>query len=191
MDVLPIPNNDSDDQLAINRARYAMEEITTTKENERKAIDKISEETKTEREFMCAYADAYCAPPLANDRGIFISTHGEIDIVREQIELNGEGKFTKTAHRGGLVAALYSKSLEAIPSEPEVSTYLLSLSAKLKGQAGTFELEIKPSEKPSTLLTDSTRTIKGLMYFQDDGDIIQFLERDEKKRTVVSAQRKI
>lgn len=188
-EVLAIPNNNSDTQQAITRARYALEEITTTEETERKAIDRIAEDTKAEREFMCAYAEAYGAPLLANDRGIFTTTHGEIEIVREQVELKGDGTFTKTTLRGGL-ASIYSRNAGLGTSEPEVSTYSLSLSAQLKGQSGTFELKITPSGKP-TILGESTRTIKGLMYFQDNGNAIQFLERDEKKRTVVSAQRKI
>jgi len=51
-------------------------------------------------------------------------------------------------------------------------------------------LKIAPIEKQPTILGESTRTIKGLMYFQDNGNVIQFMERDEKKRLVVSAQRK-
>ncbi len=77
----------------------------------------------------------------------------------------------------------------ALPG-PEVSIYSVSLSAKLHGQSGTFVLNIFPVETPRTLLGDSNRIIKGLMYFQDDGNVIQFLEREEKKRTIVSAQRK-
>ena len=188
--VLSTHNDDSDTQLAINRARYALEEITTTEKTEREAIDRIADDTKAEREFMCAYAEAYCVPLPANDRGIFTTPHGEIEIVREQAELKGKGTFTKTTWRGGLLATLYSRNIGEIASEPEVSTYSLSLTAQLHGQSGTFELKIALVEKQPTILGDSTRTIKGLMYFQDNGNVIQFLERDEKKRTVVSAQRK-
>lgn len=187
--VLSIPNDDNDTQLAINRARYALEEITNTEKTEREAIDRIAEDTKAEREFMCAYAEAYCVPPLANDRGIFTTTHGEIEIAREQVKLKGEGTFTKPTQGLGL-AAIYSRNLGAVALEPQTSTYSLSLSAQLTGQSGTFELKIAPNEKQSTILGDSTRTIKGLMYFQDNGNVIQFLERNEKKRTIVSARRK-
>jgi hypothetical protein len=52
-------------------------------------------------------------------------------------------------------------------------------------------LTISPRETARTILSsDSSRVIKGLMHFQDDGNIIQFLEREEKKRKIVSAQRK-
>lgn len=184
------PHDDGDNLLAINRARYVLNEIEATKNKEREAIGKIAEDTKSEREFMCAYAEAYCASSLPNDKGIFSTTHGDLALVRETVNLKGEGTFTKTTttHRG-ILAAFMSDNI-SLPSGPEVKTYSISLLAKLRGQSGTFELKTSQRETPSTLLTGSDGIITGLMYFQDNGNVIQFLERDGKKRTIVSAHRK-
>jgi hypothetical protein len=84
-----------------------------------------------------------------------------------------------------------SKQLTRLLPTLEPRTYSVSLSAKLHGRSGTFVLTISPRETARTILSsDSSRVIKGLMHFQDDGNIIQFLEREEKKRKIVSAQRK-
>lgn len=184
--VLPIPNDDNDAKIAIDRARLVLDEIAKTEKTEKEAIDRIAGDTKAEREFMCAYAEAYCVPPLMNDVGMYSTTHGEIEIAREQGNLVGSGILAKNTPRGLLQMGMVSGNTQ----EPVVTTYVLSLTAQLQGQAGTFELQISSSEKPRTLLGDSSRTIKGLMYFQDNGNVIQFLECDEKKRTVVTAQRK-
>ena len=186
---LSTPDDKADAQLAIDRARYILGEIEATKKNEKEAIAKIAEATKSEREFMSAYAEAYCASPLPNGRGIFTTTHGDLALVRETLDLTGEGTFTKTAHRG-VLSALYAGNTSGALPAPDVSIYSVTLSAKLHGQSGIFVLIISPSEMPRTLLSNSNRIIKGLMYFQDDGNVIQFLEREEKKRTIVSAQRK-
>lgn len=189
--VLSTSNGDSDAQIAINRARYALEEITSSEKTEEEAIDRIADDTKAEREFMCAYAEAYIVPALGNDRGAYSTVHGEIEIVREQGNLKGDGVSTKNTTRESL-ARLMSLPENASGNTRDlgVTTRSLSLSAQLHGQAGTFELKILSSENPRTLLGNSERTIKGLLYFRDNGKVIQFLEGDEKKRTVVSAQRK-
>ena len=113
------------------------------------------------------------------------------ELVREQGNLKGDGVSTKNTTRGSL-AMLMSQPENASGNTRDlgVTTRSLSLSAQLHGQAGTFELKILSSENPRTLLGNSERTIKGLLYFRDNGKVIQFLEGDEKKRTVVSAQRK-
>ena len=187
--VLSNSNDDSDTQIEINRARYAQEEIMSSEKTEKEVIDRIADDTKVEREFMCAYAEAYCLPSLDNERGVYSTVHGEIEIVREQGILKGDGSFTKNISRR-LLGMLLTGNPSGYTQEQEVTTYLLSLSAQLQGQAGTFELKIISSEKPQTLLGNSDRTIKGLLYFQDNGNVIQFSEFDEKKRTVVPAHRK-
>ena len=181
---LSTSNIDSDAKIAINRARYALEEITNLEKAENEAIGRIADDTKAEREFMCAYAEAYCMPSLGNAVEVYSTARGEVGIVREQDNLKGEGSFTRKAFSGLL--AIASGNSEG----SGVTTYFLSLSAQLHGQAGTFEIKISSNEQPLTLLGDSTRTIKGLLYFQDNGNVIQFLEYDENKRTVVQAQRK-
>lgn len=185
---LSTPSEDGDNLLAINRARYVMSEIEATKKKENEAIEKIAENTKSEREFMCAYAESYCASSLPNDRGTFSTTHGDLELVRETFHLKGEGTFTKTTQRGLLASALKPRTIGG-PPRSEVKTYSVSLSAKLQGQSGTFELKISSGESPSNILAGSDGIITGLMYFRDNGNVIQFLERDGKKRTIVSAQR--
>ena len=138
---------------------------------------------------MSAYAESYCASPLPNDRGIYSTTHGDLELVRETVNIKGEGTFTKTTQHGLLASALLS-GIGGLPPGPQVKTYSVSLSAKLHGQSGTFELKISSGEPPSGILAGSDGIITGLMYFQDNGNVIQFLERDGKKRTIVSAQRK-
>lgn len=188
--VLSVSENNDDIQIAQDRARYVLGEIETTKKTEREAIDRIAGDTKDVREFMCAYAEAYCLPSLAKDKGVFATAHGDVEIVRESSYLQGEGLITKTAPRG-LLNSFVAMPAGLSATEPKISTYLLSLSAQLHGRSGTFELTISPREKPRTILGDSTRTIKGLMCFTGDGNVIQFLERSEKKPRVVSAQRKL
>lgn len=183
--VLPISTDDNDAKIAIDRARFALDEIAKTERAEKEAIDKIADDTKADREFMCAYAEAFCLPPLTNDVGMYSTAHGEIEITRGQGNLEGNGVLTKNTPRGLL------QMVSGNTQEQGVTTYMLSLTAQLQGQAGTFEFAISSSEKPRSLLGDSSRTIKGLMYFQDNGKVIQFLECDEKKRTVVSAPRKL
>lgn len=185
--VLPILDDNNDAKIAIDRARLSLDEIAKTERTEKEAIDQIADDTKADREFMCAYAEAYCLPPLMDDVGMYSTAHGEIEIIREPGNLKGNGVLTKSTPRGLLQMGMVSGNTQ----EPEVTTYVLSLTAQLQGQAGTFELEISSSEKPRTLLGDSSRTIKGLMYFLDNGNVIQFLECDEKKRAVVPAQRKL
>lgn len=183
--VLATPSDDNDAKIAIDRARFALDEIAKTERAEKEAIDKIADDTKADREFMCAYAEAFCLLPLMDDVGMYSTAHGEIEIIRGQGNLKGNGVLTKSTPRGLL------QMVSGNTQEQEVTTYVLSLTAQLQGQAGTFELAISPSEKPRSLLGDSSRTIKGLIYFQDNGNVIQFLECDEKKRTVVSALRKL
>lgn len=185
--VLATPSDDNDAQIAIDRARFALDEIAKAGGVEKEAIDKIPDDTKAEREFMCTYAEAYCLPPLMDDVGMYSTAHGDIRIIREQGSLKGHGVLTKDTTRGLLSLWNASGNMQ----EPGVTTYVLLLKAQLQGQAGTFELEITSNETPRTLLGDFSRTIKGLMHFQDNGNVIQFLECDEKKRTVVSALRKL
>ena len=184
--VLSISNEDNDAKIAIDRARFVLDEIAKTEKTEKEAIDRLADDTKAEREFMCAYAEAYCLPPLLNDVWMYSTAHGEIEITHEQGNLKGKGAFTNNTPRGGLQWAMATANTQ----ESGVTTYLLLLSAQLHGQAGIFELELSSSEKPRTILGDSSRTIKGLMYFQDNGNVIQFLECDDKKRVVVPASRK-
>lgn len=183
--VLAIPSDDSDAKLAIDRARFALDEIAKTERTEKEAIDKIADDTKIDREFMSSYAEAYCLPPLVFDMGVYSTAYGEIVITREQDNLKGSGEITKNIPRGLINMGMVSGNTQ----EPGVATHVLTLTAQLQGQAGTFEFEISSSEKPRSLLGGSSRTIKGLMYFQDSGSVIQFLECDEKKRTVVPAHR--
>jgi tetratricopeptide (TPR) repeat protein len=185
--VLATPSDDNDAKIAINRARFALDEIAKAGGVEKEAIDKIPDETKAEREFMCTYAEAYCLPPLMDDVGMYSTAHGDINIIREQGILRGNGVLIKDTTIGLSSLLKASGNMQ----EPGVTTYALLLKAQLQGQAGTFELEITSNETPRTLLRDSSRTIKGLMHFQDNGNVIQFLECDEKKRTVVSALRKL
>lgn len=184
-DVLSITETDADAKLAINRAQYVLSEIESMAKTEKDAIDQIAEDTKKEREFMCVYAESYCAPQLDNGRGIFTTVHGDMEIVREGASLKGEGTITKSVQHGG-----FNALLSAVPSISETTTYFLSLSAQLHGQSGIFELAITPRDKLQNLLAYSTRTIKGLLYFEDSGNTIKFLERHEKTRRVASAQRK-
>ncbi len=187
--VLPIPNDESDAKIAINRARFALDEIAKSEKTEKEAIDRIADDTKDEREFMCAYAEAYCQNQLNSASGIYSTTHGQMVIVREQDKLKGDGTFTKTIPTGLLsLANPYLGAVKKDTQVPEVTTYVLSLTAQVHGQAGTFELNIAPSTKPSTILGDSSRVIKGFLYFQDNGNTIQFLECGDTKRTVTTAQ---
>ena len=38
---------------------------------------------------MCAYAEAYCSSVLDNDTGVFTTSHGDIEIVRDGLSLKG------------------------------------------------------------------------------------------------------
>ncbi len=192
--------SESDDQQALNRARHVLDDIVTIVTKEKEEIGRIADETKVVREYMCEYAEAYCAPSLAEDKGRFATTFGdnvEIEIIRGLAELKGEGIIVKENALSGLINAVanpYSAS-----AETNVNKYTVSISAKLQGQSGIFELTISPSEKPKPTsglglaIYGSgvpTRTIKGLMFFKNDGNTIQFLEQNEKVRTVFSAHRK-
>ncbi|MBI5005754.1 MAG: hypothetical protein HZB95_01385 [Nitrosomonadales bacterium] len=179
-------NDHNDEQLITDRAHYVLKEIANSEKTEKEAIEQLADDTKAEREFMCAYAEAYCQMPLNNSSGVYATPHGEIAITRELGKLKGEGTFTKVAPRGLLYAL--SGVAKKDTQEPEATTYTLFFSAQIHGQAGTFELNIAPCEKPQTLLGDQSRTIKGLLYFQDQGNTIQFLECDDAKRTVTAAQ---
>ncbi len=176
-------------QLITDRAQYVLNEIASSEKTEKEAIGQLADDTKVEREFMCAYAESYCQKHLNNASGIYSTTNGQILIVREQDNLKGNGTFTKTTPRGLMSFAFpHLGAVKKDTQELEVTTYVLSLTAQMHGQAGTFELNITPSEKPSSILGDSSRTIKGLLYFQDDGNTIQFLECDDEKRTVTTAR---
>jgi tetratricopeptide (TPR) repeat protein len=193
--VLPTTNDVQDSKIAIDRARFVLDEIAKMERAENKDIDRIAEDTKVEREFMSAYAEAYCAPYLGKFEGSYSTVHGVIDIAHEEGNLNGTGTHVSTSPRGlvnprGLVSNYLTESSNKNSQGQEVLTDLLSLSAQLHGQAGTFKVNISPSVKPDGLLSATSRTIKGLLYLKDNGNDIQFLEMYDKKRTVVSAQRK-
>ena len=97
---LSTPDAEADSQVAIDRARYVLNEIEATKKHEKEAIEKIAEDTKSDREFMSAYADAYCTSPLPDDRGIFATAHGDLALVRDAHTVKGEGTLRRQKNLG-------------------------------------------------------------------------------------------
>jgi thioredoxin-like negative regulator of GroEL len=177
--------NGSDEEIAHKKARDTMDEIENTTKKENELIEKIPQKTETLRDFMAEYAEGICATPLTNGWGVFSTPYGTIELSWSEGRLNGKGvnePLGQTSNKAttlGLLAAGLSSTGST-----------LTMIGELTGQSGSFELTIAPTEKPTTILGDTTRIIKGLANIKNDGEAIILLERDRGESRLTTASRK-
>jgi len=177
---------EAEDETAIARARYVLDEIAATRKKEKEAIAKIEEDTRKERDFMSAYADGYCAtlPPFDSvyrfpDLNIHIKVNGNV--------ITGYGSEKQEYGGGLLLSAMFGQQFE--PGVRYFRRYDASLKGRITGRAGDYELTIQTFDPPDSAKPESSRTAKGLFVIQPDLMSIAVLERDDKRLEITSVPR--
>lgn len=177
-----------DDETASARARTALGEIAALREKEVKKIETLSDETRNEREFMVAFAEALDDDPLDDFVATFVTPHGDIELLKKQGDLRGTGTVTKPVanYQAGLLAGL--AGFGAVQSRPR--TYQLNLLGTCRGKTAVYELKISSPDEPSSLLTSNPRIITGQLVFEDQARSFRTLEREDSKTTFANVKRK-
>ena len=170
------------EETANARARHALSEIANTRKNEADAILKLPQETKKERDFMAAYAQAYAEDHPAPFEGNFVTPHGEIMIRRIGSELTGTGSSSRSVTSHGILSLL-----AAGVDSPGVYVTTLKLNAELNGRAGRFTATINTQKDDAPSSKAVSRKIDGLLIVEKHNLSLQFLEREEKKTTIYEA----
>lgn len=183
----------TDDLTGQDRGRYVLSEITKLRKKEEDAIANIPQNTKPERSFMTAYAEASYASRLSVLAGSYMTQHGELSVTLDGAKLRGTGTVTEEVSRGlGLAALALMGTPGQTRTEPTVRTLTLALEGNVRGRAGTFKLRVTSDQekRAATILSDTGRTIEGLLIISEDGSSIRLLEREGKETRIVTATRK-
>lgn len=175
------------DENANARARYILDEIAGTRTKEKEALEKIDEQSRSEREFMSEYAEGYCSKPVRAFSAVYNMPHGDIALSVDGSKINGIGDEMRE-WSGGLLAGLMMK---VRGSEPYLRRHVSRLDGDITGRAGRFELTTEIFDPATSAKAESTRSIKGLFVIQPDLKAIKFLEREHKQSEIVIALRQL
>lgn len=175
------------DENANARARYALGEIADTRTKEKEALEKIDEQSRSEREFMSDYAEGYCAKGVMAFSAVYNTSHGDIALSVDGSKINGFGDENRKWF-GGLLAAAMMKELG---SGPYLRRHVSRLNGDITGRAGQFELTTEIFNPANSAKAESTRRIKGVFVIQPDLQAIKFLEREDKRSEIVIALRQL
>ncbi len=173
-----------DEELAVARARGALDEGAETEAKERGSIAKIPDETKAERDFLAAFADAYCTDAPSPFHALYNTPHGDLTLDCDGKQIIGHGSFLKTMPAGGL--GLIGSVFAGNTATPKVAKITLDFNARLTGLAGTFNLaivsETSPPSTPTVLGDPSKRAIRGILRLASGTTRIDVIEEEDPRR---------
>jgi tetratricopeptide (TPR) repeat protein len=176
---MAVPVISSGDEQAVERANYVISRVGVLRREANSILERLDKNTRAEREFRAAYADAYALSPPRAGAALALFPQGEMMVECDSASLTGSRVEEINVSSGLIRAAMYGlRGSDRVLLEHRFS-------AQLHGCAGSYKYTIGRAGGNATAasLLTAERTVEGLLTIDRELRVLTLFQQDVEDAT--------